>query len=304
MNILATGDFHLRTTTPENRLDNFFETQLNKVEQILQIAIKNNCKYILQPGDFTDTPRPSFELVQKYVSLFKKYDIGNSIKMLHTFGQHDMYFRSKDRTATKLFDFLGYLEEVIGVYKLTEDIHLYGAAWGDEIPKIEDIDAFNILLIHKTVANKPLWEGHGDFLQSDKLFKNNPYDIIINGDYHLSTSYEYKNKLIYNCGIIIRKTISEAKHSPHVLLINIDEKDLTYTLNKINLIYKSVDEVFKPEALNREITKENAKLQEFISNIKNNEISNSLNFRKNLETLMKPLEDNIKQILLKELESI
>ena len=305
MNILATGDFHLRTTTPENRTDtSFFETQLDKVEQILQIAIKNNCKYVLQPGDFTDGPRPSFELIEKYVSLFKKYDVGNTIKILHVFGQHDMYYRSKERTATKLFNFLEYLKEINGLYEIAKDIHLYGASWGDEIPKIEDTDAFNILLIHKTVANKPLWNGHNDFLQSDKLFKNNPYDIIINGDYHLSTSYEYKNQIIYNCGCIVRKTIAEASHTPHVLLITINDEDLTYTLKKVELIYKASDEVFKPEALSREVNVKNAKLQEFISNIKNNEISNSLNFRKNLETMMESLEEPVKQILLKELEII
>ena len=41
MKFLITGDLHLRASNPENRIDNFFETQLSKVEQIFQIATKN-----------------------------------------------------------------------------------------------------------------------------------------------------------------------------------------------------------------------------------------------------------------------
>ncbi len=270
MKILLTGDFHLRTTAPENRVDNFFETQLNKVKQILNIAIENKCKYILQPGDFTDTPRPSFELIEGYVSLFKKYNIGDKIKILHIYGQHDCYFRTKERTATKLLNFLGYIQEVSGLFKLTKDIHLYGASWGDEIPKIENADNFNILLIHKTIVDKPQWFGQEDFLQSDKLFKSNPYDIIVSGDYHRPVFYEYKNQVIVNCGVLVRKTIAEADLQPHVYILEIDEDDLTYHLEKIELKYKPAEEVFRKEALERTSTQDNKKMIEFINSIKSN----------------------------------
>ncbi len=303
MKLLCTGDWHLKTTAPENRIDDFFFVQKNKVEQILKIAQENKCQYILQPGDFTDTPRPSFELIEEYVSLFKKYDIGNKIKILHVYGQHDMYFRSKERTATKLFNFLGYLQEVSGVYKLTEDIHLYGASWGDEIPIIEDSEKFNILLIHKTILDKkPFWAE--DCLLSDKIFKKYEYDIVVCGDYHYPAFYQYKHQTILNAGCIIRKSISEAEIIPSGFLINIDENDLTYNLKKIELKYEPADKVFKPEALNRETKEENKKLQEFIESIKNNEIGNSLNFKKNLELVLKSASSEVKEIIFKSLEEI
>lgn len=303
MKFLLCGDFHLRTTTPENRVDDFPLVQKNKIEQILKIAQENKCQYILQPGDFTDTPRPSFSLIEDYVSLFKKYNIGDTIKILHVYGQHDCRYRIKERTATKLFNFLGYLQEIVGLYKLSEDIHLYGASWGDEIPIIEDSDKFNILLIHKTILDKkPIWQE--DCLLSDKVFKKYEYDIVICGDYHLPSLYQYKDQTIVNAGCLVRKTVSEVGIKPSVYILDIDEKDLTYSLDKIELIYEPADKVFRIEALNRETVKENAKLQEFIESIKNNEISSSLDFKKNLETMMKNSDKAVKDIIINSLEEI
>ncbi len=303
--ILLTSDWHLRTENPENRKDtSFFKTQLNKIEQILQIAVENKCKYILQAGDFTDTPRPSFQLVEEYVSLFGKYNIGKEIKLLHVYGQHDTYYRTKERTATKLFNFLGYIQEVSGLIKLSEDTHLYGVSWGYEIPKIENIDTFNILIIHKTILDKPTQFWQEDFLQSDKLFKNNPYDIILCGDNHHPVFYTNKTQTILGCGSIVRKTIAEADLIPHLYILNIEEEDLTYNLKKVELKYEPAEKVFKQEALERKLTKENEKLQVFIENIKNNGISKSLDFKNNLEKMMLSTEQSVKDIIIKELETI
>lgn len=307
MKLLITGDLHLRASNPENRVDNFFETQLGKMEQILQLASKNRCQAILCPGDVFDNPRPSFDVLEYYIKLFKKYSIGNSnndeIEFITVWGQHDQRFRTKERTALRLMESLGYMQTF---KKITygKDINIYGCDYGEEIPTIEDEDSLNILLIHKTILDKPIWKGQEDFLQSDKLFKKNPYDLIISGDWHHPVFYQSKTQTILNCGCLVRKTLNEADLIPHVYILDISDEDLTYALNKIYLDYKPADEVFKPEALSRVATKENAKLQEFISNIKNNEIGNSLNFRKNLETLLLNVEIPIKEIILNELENL
>lgn len=307
MKLLITGDLHLRASNPENRIDSFFLTQLGKMEQIFQLASKNKCQAILCPGDVFDNPRPSFDVLEYYIKLFKKYSIGSSnndeVEFITVWGQHDQRFRTKERTALRLMESLGYMQTF---KKITygKDINIYGCDYGEEIPIIENEDSLNILLIHKTILDKPIWKGQEDFLQSDKLFKKNPYDLICSGDWHHPVFYKSKTQTILNCGCLVRKTLNEADLIPHVYILDINDEDLTYTLKMVELNYKPAEEVFKTEALNRESTKENLKLQEFISNIKNNEISNSLDFRKNLETLMKPLEGGVKQILLTELETI
>ncbi len=303
MKLLLTSDWHLRSTNPENRIDDFPVIQKNKIEQILQIATENKCNYILQAGDFMDTPRPSFSLIEEYVSLFRKYDIGNKLKILHVYGQHDEIFRNKEKTATKLLNFLGYLEEISKLKKLSSDVDLYGVSWGDEIPEIQNIDNFNILLIHKTIINKQQFPGQEDYLQSDKLFKHG-FDIVIAGDNHNPVFYQHEDQTILGCGTIVRKTIAEAGLFPHIYILTINENTLTYSLNKIELKYEPAEKVFNSESLNKETKEENKKLQEFIEAIKNNQIGSSLDFKKNLENLLIKTEKPIKDIILKELEQL
>jgi len=302
MKLILTGDFHLRSNTPENRVDNFFQTQLNKVEQIFEIAKHYDCKFILQPGDVTDGPRPSFELLEAYIELFNKYNIGKDTKLLHVYGQHDCRFRTKERTATKLLNFLGYLEAV-NDKALSTNIQLYGCNFGEEIPIIKDKDKFNILLIHGTILDKPVWPGQEDYLHSDKLFKNG-YDIIVSGDWHHPVFYQYKNQTILNCGCLVRKTINEADLEPHIYVLDINENTFEYTLEKIVINHEPADKIFKKEALARDIKKDNEKLQEFITSIKNNSMDKNLNFKKNLDILMQPVAQSVKDIILKELELI
>src|SRR3990167_9621410 len=92
MKIILSSDWHLRGSNPENRIDLFFETQLNKIEQILQIFKEKNCNYLLQAGDLFDNPRPSFDVLEFYIKLFNKYNINNQ-NFMAIAGQHDLRFR-------------------------------------------------------------------------------------------------------------------------------------------------------------------------------------------------------------------
>ena len=305
MKFLITGDLHLRGSSPENRIDDFFEAQLNKMEQIFKLATENKCEMILCPGDVFDNPRPSFDVLEYYIKLFKKYNTNcdGGIQFLTVWGQHDQRFRTHDRTALKLIESLGYIKTFKKI-SITNDIDLYGCDYGDEIPNIENKDNINILLIHKTILDKQKWVGQEDYLLSDKLFKKYPYDIIISGDWHHPVFYQYQKQTILNCGCLVRKTVAEADLIPHIYILDIDKEDLTYSLKKIELLYAPAEKVFREEALNRETTKENAKLQEFIESIKNNEIATSLDFKKNLEIMMKNSDKEVKDIILKSLEEI
>lgn len=302
MKILLTSDWHLRNTNPENRIDSFFETQLNKIGQIFQLADDNGCDYILQAGDFWNSSRPSFETIEEVVYLFNQYKI-NRDNFICVYGQHDLHFRTKERTALKLLEALKYVTIPVGCKILSDNVDLYTASWGADIPIIKDKDNFNILLIHKTILDKPTFPGQEDFLQSDKFFKQE-FDVTCCGDFHHPVYYKNKNnQTVLGCGSIVRMTISEADLVPHVYILEIKD-DLSYSLEKIILDYKPAEKVFKPEALTREVTKENQKMKEFIESIKNNSLSDGLDFKKNLDSMLLNIEKSVKDIILKELENI
>jgi len=303
MRLLLSSDWHLRVTSPENRVDDFFATQVSKIQQIFTIFKERNCQYILQAGDLFDTPRPSFGILETFISLFNKYNI-NDKNLLAVAGQHDLRFRTEERTAFKLMRFLGFIQKVDTKITLSENIDLYGASWGDEIPIIEDADKFNILLIHKTIIDKKTHFWQEDYLLSSSLFKKYLFDIVLAGDNHSPVFYQNGDRTILGCGTISRKTIAEAGIIPHIYILDINEENLIFSLKKIELDYRPAHEVFRAEALSRETVKENAKLNSFIESIKSNEISTSLDFRKNLETMMKSSDKAVKDIIINSLMEI
>lgn len=52
MKFLVLGDLHIRNKSPERRKDNIFETQMDKLIQVLDYVIDHEIRYILQTGDF------------------------------------------------------------------------------------------------------------------------------------------------------------------------------------------------------------------------------------------------------------
>ena len=56
MRILFFTDTHIRGTNPQNRKDNFPETLYLKMEEVFDIAKKNNVDILLHGGDIFDRP--------------------------------------------------------------------------------------------------------------------------------------------------------------------------------------------------------------------------------------------------------
>lgn len=294
--ILCTGDLHLRSTNPQNRKDNFFQSQLNKIEKILQIADEEKCNFLLCPGDVFDSPRPSFEVIEKIVNLFNKYKISDKIKFYTVWGQHDQIFRNKEKTALKLMETLGYIQILSKQeHKLASKIDLYGCNFGEEIPLIRNKDNFNILLIHQTILKKPAWEGQQDFLQSDKLFKQFSYDIICCGDWHQSVFYKNQNQTIFNCGCLVRKTISEINSKPHIYVIEIDENNFKYELTKHEISHLSIEDAFITDNL-QYIKESNLKLDKFINDLDADTNNFTFDFNKNLNDFI--IKNNISKEII------
>ena len=173
MKFLITGDFHLKLNNPQHRKDGFYLSQLEKVKFILELAKKEKCKGILQPGDFFDTPRPSYFLVQLYINLFKQYNI----PIYTIFGQHDLYLHSEDsknKTALKVMEASGVItlldSKTTGIIQIkTQDnlqlINLYGCSFNEEpLKTLNNSESFNILLIHKMILEKKLWDKQENFI--------------------------------------------------------------------------------------------------------------------------------------------
>ena len=212
MKLILISDLHLLWENPIGRLDNLAETQLLKLSYILEYAQKNNA-LILQSGDFFNRPR-LWHLLPQITRLLREYDV----KIFSVFGQHDTYLYSHDtRGSTNLGELeAAGLVEILdnSVYILEHDdfqgmpVHLYGASHGVDFDPPNDPEAFNILVIHKSIGHKGNERGA---TSSAKAFlkKHKEFDLILCGDIHQRFEVKIGDRRIINTGAILRRTARE-----------------------------------------------------------------------------------------------
>ena len=271
MKALNTGDLHLTNRCPINRIDNYEEEVLRKFHWILTTAYSNNCKTILQPGDFSDAPNLSYDFFIKICSLINH----SNITIVTVPGQHDFRYRNANNT------FLRALEEacpsLIVLWKPQyieiEGVHIYGSGWGEQIPEIQDLTKYNILITHRMVVDEKLWDNQENFNYANVLLRSNKFDLIVSGDNHKSFIVKMNSKFLVNLGSMMRNTISQIEHKPKIVILDTDSKHIT----EMEIPIKPAEEVFQMQRI--EIEKErNERLEAFVSGLsKHKEMDLSFN---------------------------
>jgi len=241
------GDTHFTNRGPERRLDNYFETQMNKLAQALLIFNEYNCDVIIQTGDFCNSPNIADRVKSALIRFLRQ----SNRKILCVFGQHDVtghsastlpnsplaVFEAAD--VVKLLDGNWWCE---GHTKDEVPICILGANFGEEIPKTYEKDAYNILVIHKMIGDRPLYPGQ-ELISPNQFLRNYPsYDLVICGDYHYRFISTYQGRTIINPGALVRKTISkfDLEHKPAVVVFDTG----TNKAEVIELKVKPVEKVF------------------------------------------------------------
>lgn len=264
MKLLITGDWHLRFRRPELRIDeSYFDTQLNKINQILDIAKNNKCDYILQPGDFFDSVDVPWSVVETYIDIFKDYNIPIYCVM----GQHDMRFHKikLDNTPLAVMESAEVLTVLIDDYGIIgiKDIDLYGCNYGEEIPKIMDKNKTNILLIHKMIIDQKIWEGQTDFTYANHLSRKG-FDLCVCGDNHKN----FKIKNVINCGSLMRSRIDQVDHKPIVYIYDTEfiGSPKEEIVKEILLDIKSTNEIFDLNKVD-EVKERDERLEAFVDTL-------------------------------------
>lgn len=278
--MVVMGDLHGDDKTPISRTDNYSESFFKKLEFILNIAEKNDA-CVLQPGDFFNSPNPSYEFFSRLVLLLKRY---SGVFIFSVYGQHDLRYRNKHNTALKALS--GSCENFFIVdkpYTYRKQYNIYGVSYGEEIPKV-DYDKNNIMLIHKMVIkDEKVWAGQTDYISSSELLKKNGFRFIVSGDNHKFFSDCAGEKFLFNCGSVMRSNISQINHKPAVFLID------GSIGQQIQIPTQPADKVFKMEEIEKE-TCRSKEIDSFIEGLSQQK-EMGLNFEDNLELYCK--ENNI-----------
>lgn len=295
---LCTGDWHLTDKTPENRIDDYPEVQFKKIEWILDLAKEKKCNSILQPGDMFDSALSSYDLIRRYITLFKE----KGVEILTVAGQHDQRYHTSDLNNTPI----GVLNAA-GVVKIIEEINwcsltsglavaVYGAGWEAPIPKINNKEAFNILICHKMmIKDDKIWFGQTGHSMARSLLIKSGFDLIVSGDNHMGfkTSSKGGNKTLINCGSLMRSRIDQMDHIPKVYIVDVETNDI----EEIKVPIKTNAGVFEVQV--EEEKERNLDLESFIEQISVEEDIKGLKYKVNVSEFIKEkkIDKNIEDFI-------
>ena len=213
--ILITGDFHIRATTPAMRIEkDWWEDILRpKIKFICEYAKKHNL-VIYHTGDMFDSSYfNSLRILNDLKSLLDGVDI------TAIFGNHDVYHRSFDSLNRTPFKNLG--------LKLPESFVTHEVK--------EQLEDSEFLFIHRFVVKEFCPKYIEQCLTVEELFSLYPqYKFYVIGDNHSGWYYKSKGKIAINPGSISRNTIKQRDYKPRFYVLDLDTLDIKTVYIPIN----------------------------------------------------------------------
>lgn len=199
---ILTADWHLREDTPVCRTDNFWEAQWKKVDFVSELQKKHDCP-VLHAGDLFDHWKPSPYLLSKTIEHLPK-------EFYTVYGNHDLPQNTIE------------LKEKSGVFTLWKANALRilpQGHWGtNNFSGAWELNGKSIYVWHKFVyVGKEPFPGAKGKARSI-LNKYPQFDLIVTGDNHQSFVYPFDDRLLVNCGSLMRQTADQINFEPKVWL--------------------------------------------------------------------------------------
>lgn len=271
MKLLLIGDVHLRSTRPAMRKDDFVATQRQKMEEIVDIFVREQCDAAICTGDLFDRHDPPLSLVNDYLSLFRAFDHRFYIEP----GNHDLYGASMStiqRTALETMHRAGAIR-LLNEWgtNLTDSTGytcgLWGTSYFDRTElQLVDVD-FRVLVAHNMVIEDKLWaEQDEESFDYPAAFveKYQGFNLILCGHYHGAVKARVGDVDVINPGAVVRVKASKFDFvlEPSVVVYSLPDRYQRWIKLKSAL---PVDQVFMEKQ--EKVDTENPELEAFVSNM-------------------------------------
>lgn len=222
-NYILCADIHSRYSIPENRIDDFRETQIRKYTWLNEQKEKYDAT-ILSSGDITNKARPDniTELLNEIIYPYMPDMYGIA-------GNHDLLNHRMSQFHKSLIGILHNNKKytVIDEWIEIDNDIIYGFNFGSEITKPSDTEGNKTIAIyHGFVSQKEDYHIKGQIAK--EILKEFPdYDIILTGDNHNSFVVKYEDRYLVNPGCFTRQKSDKMNFKPCVYLYDSDEHKLT-----------------------------------------------------------------------------
>ena len=280
--LIISADWHLmeKERQPPCRTDDYWDTQWDKVKQILNLQDKYHCPIVIA-GDVFEHWKTSPHLLNTCINVLKGHEI-YSIIGNHDMPQHNIQLMGKSGLetlfSTKTIKYLsGHLD------------------WGTDSDYIPlSIKGKTIVFAHKMVwQGKIPWPGCPD-PEINQIFKQIPgIDLIVTGHNHKTIFAKKDDRFIINPGSITRHKADQENHRPCVFLWR--ASDNSFKIHYLKIMEKAFTRQYVEEK-NKKIEKSMA----FISSLKKR-WGIGFSFSENVEIRLKEnnVPENIKKFVYK-----
>jgi len=197
---ILTSDWHLTTRTPVCRTDNYLNTQLDKLDEIADLASEHNC-YVIVAGDIFDRWNCDWRIIRYW------YEFCQNNKTIWCAGQHDLQDNNADNLDTSPI-----MAGKVTAWDCVDICH-----WGRVPSEEKNILAWHVPVYHK---ENPY---HAEVSTAKALLKKYPqYRLILTGDNHQTFVVEHNGALLVNTGSLLRSSAAQINHKPCVFLYDFD----------------------------------------------------------------------------------
>jgi DNA repair exonuclease SbcCD nuclease subunit len=270
MKFLYCSDLHGKSKNPRSRLDNYAESWLKKIDNMVQLSIDYNCQHVIVNGDVFDTPHISNILLDEFVDRIEKsHKIDKKIIWKIVPGNHDLlganWELSQASALAHIFRRSSLIDRLTVIE--TEDYYIQGIDFyygiEDNIKEnglfTKSNAKFKVCIPHAFISIKPFFKEVSHVLAKD--LKTN-FNMVLCGHFHSEFDDEIDNVRFINLNSIGRTSINE-QHCPTVAIIDTN----TGKIEKKQLIMaKRMDEIFDLSKYSE--TKDNEKsIEDFIASL-------------------------------------
>jgi len=260
-------DPHLSVRCPVYRIDDYSTSLIAKLEEVYDIAEKNNADFVLCGGDFFNSHSIfSFGLINNIIDVLNN----SNLDTYSIIGQHDIFGYNSETFKSSTLAFIE--RHCKSFYIIREpvdkdDLVIYPCHCYDDFNDSLDVSSpkkkYSILVAHKLISKK---KAPFDVIVTSEI-KKNGFNLILSGDLHSGVPEHAVGKTTYyNPGSLVRRAINEIGRKIKVGLIDVSfKKGIAIKEICLKNVGKAED-VFSMSALENK-SKENINTDAFISGI-------------------------------------
>ena len=270
MKFICTSDWHIRATRPRCRVDeDWIETQKKTLNQIAEIAEKNQCNVYCVGDVFNSNSDVSFECI-KMIQDFSNRLSESELKFGILAGNHDLPYHNSENLNKSA---IGVLLDSWNIDYIRFIENSVSASNFDEQDNKESKYVFKHTLVFPDAKSIP---PNFDGTTAKELLSEFPKaEWIFTGDYHHSFHYEKNGRHVVNPGCILRQASDMKDYQPGVYLVDTGKNLVEFIPLKDS--EKLIDDSYITANDERE-----ERIDSFVSKLKNVK-SISLNFTENVE---------------------